>query len=494
DIYRHRKQHGVNLGSWFVLERWITESPFRSAASPGQSDLDVARGSNAKEILEHHWDTWITRADWEWLTQNGINTVRIPIGYYHLCGVDASVLNSTDFADFQDVFEGAWSRITNAISTANEFNIGVLLVDLHSAPGKQNRDSHSGTSAPTPAFFSHHNMTHTTHILSVLARNLPSLPNIVGIELLNEPQPDSKDDALKRWYADTIPAIRDAAPSMPVYISDCWRTDDYAGFIAALAKSPPKLDFVVLDHHLYRCFTGGDVSTPVEQHAKALKDASAGTFARVSQNLQFAGGAMIVGEWSGALNPGSLAHLSGGAAEMKARRAYLKAEVDLFERYCAGWFFWTYKKEGRDVGWAFRDAVEAGIWPAGSCGLVVRNECERDAGRSGRRNTAMDRALVAGHVSYWDQYPGKYEHFRFGEGFAQGWDDAYEHFLCTEAGAGKGEGGPVPELGFKGPWAKRRAEAYVRNKGGADHVWEYEHGVIAGIDAARRDFVEVYCE
>lgn len=67
------------VGSWFVLERWISDSPFRNAAGSGQSDLDVATGSGAKEILEHHWDTWIVDTDWEWLAEKGINTVRIPV-------------------------------------------------------------------------------------------------------------------------------------------------------------------------------------------------------------------------------------------------------------------------------------------------------------------------------------------------------------------------------------------------------------------------------
>lgn len=66
-------------GSWFVLERWIAETPFAQAAPPGQSDLDVAKGSHAKEILERHWDTWITNQDFEWLAARGINAVRIPV-------------------------------------------------------------------------------------------------------------------------------------------------------------------------------------------------------------------------------------------------------------------------------------------------------------------------------------------------------------------------------------------------------------------------------
>jgi len=79
DFYRHRKQRGVNLGSWFVLERWIVDSPFHSADGPAQSDLDVARGANAKGILERHWDTWITDSDWAWIAERGVNTVRIPV-------------------------------------------------------------------------------------------------------------------------------------------------------------------------------------------------------------------------------------------------------------------------------------------------------------------------------------------------------------------------------------------------------------------------------
>lgn len=71
-------QH-FSSGSWFVLERWITESPFQHALQPAQSDLDVARGINAKHILERHWDTWITEEDWAWISERGINTVRIPV-------------------------------------------------------------------------------------------------------------------------------------------------------------------------------------------------------------------------------------------------------------------------------------------------------------------------------------------------------------------------------------------------------------------------------
>ena len=62
-----------------MLERWIADRPFREARPPGQSDLDVARGTHAREILQDHWRNWIVESDWAWLAETGINTVRIPV-------------------------------------------------------------------------------------------------------------------------------------------------------------------------------------------------------------------------------------------------------------------------------------------------------------------------------------------------------------------------------------------------------------------------------
>ena len=71
------------------------------------------------------------------------------------------------------------------------------------------------------------------------------------------------------------------------------------------------------------------------------------------------------------------------------------------------------------------------------------------------------------HEAYWSRYPGKYEHWRFSEGFVQGWDDAYAFFTSAN-------GHVVPsELGFKGAWSKMRERAHVANRGSGSCVWEY---------------------
>lgn len=493
DFHKYRKQRGVNLGSWFVLERWITDRPFRFAQSPATSDLDVARGTNAQEVLTEHWSTWITEKDWVWIAEHGINTVRIPIGFYHICGADASVLRGTDFADFGFIFQGAWGHILDAIVMANKYGIGVL-IDLHAAPGKQNLDSHSGTSNPHPRFFDgSSNMQHTIHILRILLVTLtrfsrsfnPPLHNIVGIELLNEPAPGPHRNLLEKWYTDATRALRSIDPTIPLYIGDSWQTDDFALYIQ---NTSHEFSNIILDHHLYRCFTSEDQAVSAYDHAGRLWDHNGPTpqmFARVAEKLESSGGGLIIGEWSGALNPKSLDGLNN---EKHARSQFIQAQVDLYERRCAGYFFWTYKKQwSGDKGWSFRDAVEGGIFPT-SIGLTVKRSVTeyREDQRTTRRDAAKAKALGE-HVTYWSQYPGQYYHWRFDHGFVVGWQDAYwffGHSVCETV---------APEMGFKGPWAKRRLQEHVQSTGSEPGLWEFEHGFRQGVEFARHDFVDMCC-
>ncbi|KAH7920763.1 glycoside hydrolase family 5 protein [Leucogyrophana mollusca] len=491
DLYCYRRQHGVNLGSWFVLERWISEAPFRFAAEPGQSDLDVARGSRAKEVLMEHWDTWVTESDFKWLAEHGVNTVRIPIGYYHLCGADASVLQNTDFRGFARVFEGAWTRIVNAVEIAQRFQIGVLF-DLHAAPGKQNRDAHSGTSASHPAFFNASNFQLMIRVLRILVTQLlslrsshsPPLNNVVGVELLNEPQPPAHD-VLRVWYLNVIRELRSLDPGLPIYIADCWQTEEYTEFIHSFTPSP---SLIALDHHLYRCFTASDISTPASLHASSLSDPNASVprmFAQSAEKLESAGGALVIGEWSGALNPGSL---HGALDERQERVRYVQAQLALYEQHCAGWFFWTYKKEQPgDQGWSFRDAVKWGVLPS-HFGLKPVKDFRGDPGDQHERKASLKQDALGRHASHWAQYPGYYEHWRFEQGFNQGWDDAYLFLtssLSTENSAS--------ELGFKGSWAKRKTQDHIRVTASNSNIWEFEHGFKQGVDAAKVDFQRIFC-
>jgi hypothetical protein len=75
DIIRYRYHHGVNLGSVFVLEKWLTSSAFPSNALGDQTselacvDLCVQNmGIEATRAkFEERWNSCMDATDWDWL-------------------------------------------------------------------------------------------------------------------------------------------------------------------------------------------------------------------------------------------------------------------------------------------------------------------------------------------------------------------------------------------------------------------------------------------
>ena len=153
------------------------------------SELDLASGwdsiDSARWALEQHWDTFINQSDFEYLASIGINTVRLPIGYWNL---GPSFCQDTPFEAYSDVYRNSWSRIMRAINMAANVGISVL-IDLHGAVGSQNGQPHSGISDGTTNLFKDPlNVEKTLKVLTYLMQQLVSVTNIAGIQVLNEPE------------------------------------------------------------------------------------------------------------------------------------------------------------------------------------------------------------------------------------------------------------------------------------------------------------------
>ena len=76
---------GVNLGSWLILEKWMTPSVFAGAPDSVNDEYQLCRHlgpAEAERRLKAHWDSWITEADFVQMKNAGVNHVRIPIGYW----------------------------------------------------------------------------------------------------------------------------------------------------------------------------------------------------------------------------------------------------------------------------------------------------------------------------------------------------------------------------------------------------------------------------
>jgi hypothetical protein len=198
--------------------------------------------------------------------------------------------------------------------------------------------------------------------------------------------------------------VRREYPGIPIYLGEVWRLESYAqwaskeqgrlscpGSTGLGGGKDAKGALVVLDHHLYRCFTSEDNRTSVQDHTRALLDPNGSvqkSFSSASETLGRAGGGMIVGEWSCGLNPASLRGTHG------ERRAFVEAQLAVYEKYCGGWYWWTLKKEsevyGKDVGWSLRDAVEADVFPNAVPGMKRKIKLNDSATETERRAHARD--------------------------------------------------------------------------------------------------------
>ena len=166
----------------------MVPSLFTCASGPRSAEIDIASGwgsvDNARAVLERHWDTFINQTDFDYLASIGINTVRLPIGYWTL---GPSFLAGTPFEPYASVYVNSWPRFVRAINMAAASNIGVL-VDLHGAPGSQNGQPHSGISDGQMRLFNNTTyMDKTMQILMFLVEQLQNVTNIAGIEIVNEP-------------------------------------------------------------------------------------------------------------------------------------------------------------------------------------------------------------------------------------------------------------------------------------------------------------------
>ncbi|EGG13163.1 family 5 glycoside hydrolase [Melampsora larici-populina 98AG31] len=343
-IYRHRRQRSVNLGGWFVHESWMTPSLFRCAKEPKTAELDLASGwggiRQARSVLEHHWDTFITEKDFAYLQSIGINTVRIPIGYWML---GPEFCAGTAFDSVAGVYINAWSQITNAINMAASHGIGVL-IDLHGAPGSQNGKASSGTSDGT----SFMDTAATKNVLTFLSERLTQVSNVIGIGLLNEPTPSASMD---EFYDDLLAALRELCPlaaEFPYYIQDGYALTSTAQYMES------RVDWLILDHHSYFTYDGGSSSANTVSNTSPSQ-VPATPLTMIQDASEMLHNNMIIGEFSCLISKAKLIQYSNPLAPEK-KMCYQQLEA--YASMTNGYHFWSYTGESCDKGnWCFKSEV-----------------------------------------------------------------------------------------------------------------------------------------
>ncbi|PWN20541.1 glycoside hydrolase [Microstroma glucosiphilum] len=392
NIMRYREQMSVNLGGWFLQEGWMETSFMDCAIYAGTSEFSIVSGfgtsadglKSAQNYMEKHWDTWVTEDDFAYLASRGVNTVRIPIGYW---SVGSYYCANSSFSPYAAVYENSWKYVGRAINWAAKYDIGVLL-DLHGAYGSQNGLDHSGHVGAVD-FFTAANEALTTSLLTWLAWELADVTNIIGIELLNEP---SQEDGLWTWYNNTATAMRKAssyAKSLPLYIQDAYNLN------AGVALVASRNDFTVVDDHSYFVFSSADKALSVNAHIANIEGSYTKTLSAARTKAR---GNLVIGEWSCSLDSGSL---TGVSDVTTATSDFCRAQLAAYTNTTAGMHFWSYTMENCDsnAGWCFESAVGEylpkyfNVW--GLSGLVTNSKLLLNSAAAIKTGNKIKAAIAA---------------------------------------------------------------------------------------------------
>jgi len=322
---------GVNLGGWLLLEKWMTPSLFDGTSAVDEYTFMQTAGAVKK--IENHRQTFITESDFAWLANHKINAVRIPIGYWIFEG-DDPYIEGIKYLDW-------------AVKTAKKYDIFVL-IDLHGAKGSQNGKHHSGKVGQSDWFKNPTYREQTIQTLEKIVLRYKKDRNVWGVELLNEPKLGLFHFKLRKFYNDAYERLAKVArPGLRIVFHDDFTPRIMSGAIKQQSSTP-----VVMDIHWYQftvLFPGlynlSGYFNKVRRRSRLL------TRLQKKQSI-------IVGECSVVLS-GKI--LAGRSKQQEAIAFKEHAELQLQTyAHAAGWFYWTYKTEGRGI-WHFRSLVEDGV-------------------------------------------------------------------------------------------------------------------------------------
>lgn len=105
------KIRGVNVGTMFVYEPWIDLDEWsRMGCSGEDSEFDCVLSlgqEGANTAFQSHYRDWITEEDLDEMSSYGLNTIRVPLGYWLM---DDIVDSSENFPRVRNGIRGSESK------------------------------------------------------------------------------------------------------------------------------------------------------------------------------------------------------------------------------------------------------------------------------------------------------------------------------------------------------------------------------------------------
>ncbi|KAE8393156.1 putative glucan endo-1,6-beta-glucosidase B [Aspergillus alliaceus] len=367
------KIRGVNLGTQFVFEPWIAMQAWSEIGCEGeQSEYDcVAKlgQAAANDAFAEHWSSWITKDDIDEMQSYGLNTIRIPVGYW--------MKEDLIYSDSEYFPQGGYDYLEQLCGWASDAGL-YIIIDLHGAPGAQvAKNAFTGQFADTPGFYVDFQYARALEFLEWMATNIHTKHNFrnVGmLEVVNEPvqNPDTTASLRSRYYPDAFNTIRGVERELDIdrenylhiqMMDSVWGagdphehlTDDY---------------YAAYDNHRYIKWDAG-VAVSKENYIKTSCND------KVAANWP-----AIIGEWSLSV-PDDVQESPEWEpySNQDFYKKWFAAQVQTYEKQ-QGWIFWTWKTQLGEYRWSYRGMDCWNLWR--SCA-----NCDRWGGRGSNPNRSQ---------------------------------------------------------------------------------------------------------
>ncbi|KAM0903988.1 hypothetical protein ACQ4PT_018309 [Festuca glaucescens] len=301
-------------------------------------DYQLANGYGpvqAKAVLTEHRKSFVTVKDFYLLSQNKINAVRIPVGWWIAYDPDPP-------APFVG---GSLDTLDRAFHWAQIFGLKCI-IDLHAAPGSQNGMEHSASRDGSVDWPSEANIQKALDVINFLAQRYADNPSLLGIELLNEPSAGAVPlDILVSYYKRGYKSVR--SYSETAYVIFCQRIGNADPMELYQADLGPTN--TVVDLHYYNLFD------PYYEKLNATENIRVVYEDRLPQvqALNGANGPLVFIGRGVSIYPtlykDFLCHYSGewvnewdvANASRTQYQLFGKAQLEVFGEASFGWSYWT---------------------------------------------------------------------------------------------------------------------------------------------------------